>query len=103
VRSAFTALGTNAGGGIAAAAFRQVDGLELTPHPVSRPARWAFSPLDYAAHLLLPDGDHPYGVLKARCGHLLPTVASVYDRPCGRKCLTCEVIFLARCEAPGHV
>ena len=36
--------------------------------PVSRPAQWAFSPLDYAAHLLLCDGDHPVGVLKARCG-----------------------------------
>ncbi|MGH4010376.1 MAG: hypothetical protein ACRDTH_19820 [Pseudonocardiaceae bacterium] len=26
---------------------------------MSRPARWAFSPLDYPAHLLLCDGDHP--------------------------------------------
>ena len=27
------------------------------------------------------EGDHPPGVLKARCGHLLPTTAAVHDRP----------------------
>ncbi len=39
------------------------------PLPLARPrpGRWARSTLDYHAHLLLPDGDHPPGVLKARC------------------------------------
>lgn len=49
---------------------------------MTRPAtaRWALSPLDHRAHLLLPDGGHP-GVLAAYCGHLLPTVATVHDQP----------------------
>ena len=38
---------------------------------MSRLAHWAFSPLDFQAHLLLAEGCHPKGVLKARCGHLL--------------------------------
>ncbi|MGH3710386.1 MAG: hypothetical protein ACRDRQ_20280 [Pseudonocardiaceae bacterium] len=35
-------------------------------------ARWALSPLDCQAHLLVSAGDHPWGVLKARCGEVLP-------------------------------
>jgi hypothetical protein len=38
--------------------------------------RWAFSPLGCAAHLLLIKGDYPFSVLKARCGELLPMVAT---------------------------
>ena len=41
---------------------------------MSRPAHWALSPLDLQAHLLLAEGRHPKGVLKARCGHLLPPI-----------------------------
>jgi hypothetical protein len=48
---------------------------------VSRPARWALSPLDCAAHLLLSDGDHSPGVPKAGCGHLL-AVATCTTTPC---------------------
>ncbi|HZA18055.1 MAG TPA: hypothetical protein VE645_14435 [Pseudonocardiaceae bacterium] len=68
--------------------------------PVSRPAQWAFSPLDYAAHLLLCDRDHPVGVLKARCGHLLPVAAAVLDRPPGRTCPQCALAFLVHSDAP---
>ena len=71
--------------------------------PVSRPAQWAFSPLDYAAHLLLCDGDHPVGVLKARCGLLLPVAAAVLDRPPGRTCPQCALAFLVDSDAPGSV
>jgi hypothetical protein len=45
----------------------------------SRPARWALSPLDCQAHLLVRD--HPPGVLKPRCGEVLPTVAVPAQRP----------------------
>ena len=42
-------------------------------HPqMSGPARWARPPLDYHTHLLLPEGNHPVGVLKAHCGTVLP-------------------------------
>lgn len=45
-------------------------------HPVSGPA-----------HLLLPEGDHPPGVLKARCGAVLPTVVPQHGQlPPGLKC-----------------
>ena len=46
----------------------------------SAASRWALSPLDHKAHLLLPEGGHP-GVLVAYCGHLLPTVATVHGQP----------------------
>jgi hypothetical protein len=68
---------------------------------VTRPARWALSPVDYAAHLL-PDGDQPIGVLKARCGYLLPPVVTEPPNPTGRKCPRCEAIFLADLDAPGR-
>ncbi len=45
--------------------------------PVSRPARWALSSLDYAARLVTPHGDQPHDVLTARCGHPLATAATV--------------------------
>lgn len=63
---------------------------------MSGSARWALSPLDCQAHLLVPAGDHPYGVLKARCGHLLPPKGpSQHERPpCSprRTCPTCREI-----------
>ena len=67
--------------------------------PVSRPARWARSPLDYHAHLLLPEGDHPSGVLKARSGALMITGLTQHDQPVpGLNCERCHLIFLA--DAP---
>jgi hypothetical protein len=65
-------------------------------HPMSSPARWARSPLDYQAHLLLPEGEHPSGVLKARCGALLTTSVTLHDQPLpGLNCQRCHLIFLA--------
>jgi len=62
--------------------------------PVSRPGHWARSPLDYHAHLLLPEGDHPPGVLKTRCGDVMMTNATRHDqRPPGLTCQRC--VFLA--------
>ncbi|MGH3720096.1 MAG: hypothetical protein ACRDRI_14890 [Pseudonocardiaceae bacterium] len=57
---------------------------------------WARSPLDYHAHLLVPDCDHPTGVLQARCGASLPTGVTQHDQlPPGLKCQRCHLIFLA--------
>jgi hypothetical protein len=65
-------------------------------HPVSSPARWARSPLDYHAHLLLPQSEHPSGVLKARCGELLTTGFAQHDQPLpGLNCQRCHLAFLA--------
>ena len=60
--------------------------------PVSRPAQWwALSPLDLRGHLLLPEGCHPQGVLKARCGHLLPMMAMRFAECSGTKCTECHL------------
>jgi hypothetical protein len=60
---------------------------------VSSPARWVLSPMDYQAHLLLPAGDHPRDVLKARCGHLMPVGPSQHEQPPGGStCPTCALI-----------
>jgi hypothetical protein len=60
--------------------------------PMSRPAPWwALSPLDLHGHLLLPEGCHPKGVLKARCGHLLPMMAMRFAEYSGTKCTECHL------------
>jgi hypothetical protein len=69
--------------------------------PANRPARWALSSLDYATHLL-SDGDQPLGVLKARCGHLLPMVAAEHDCPPSQKCQPCALIFRADLDAASY-
>lgn len=67
---------------------------------MTAPARWALSPLDCHAHLLLPQGDHPRGVLKARCSHLLPPMAAVHDHSPARPCPPCELTFHADVDNP---
>jgi hypothetical protein len=65
---------------------------------VSGPGRWAVSILDYRAHLLWPDGHHPRGVLRARCGHALLTTVTPHDQPPpGARCESCRLIFLSLC------
>jgi hypothetical protein len=68
--------------------------------PVRSPARWARSPLDYHAHLLLPQGEHPPGVLKARCGALMLSSTPRHDQPPpGLTCADCHLIFLVDSNA----
>ncbi|MGH3771415.1 MAG: hypothetical protein ACRDRW_08485 [Pseudonocardiaceae bacterium] len=68
--------------------------------PVKNLARWARSPLDYHAHLLLPEGEHPSGVLQARCGDLMITGLTQHDQPPpGLRCERCHLIFLADASA----
>ncbi|MBV9141867.1 MAG: hypothetical protein JO115_13280 [Pseudonocardiales bacterium] len=59
-------------------------------------ARWAYSPLDCQVHLLVPAGDHPWGVLKTRCGEILPPKGPhQHERPpwgAHRTCPTCAQI-----------
>jgi hypothetical protein len=59
---------------------------------VNHPAHWALSPLDLQAHLLLAEGCHPKGVLKARCGHLLPLRARRFAEVSARKCTHCHLM-----------
>jgi hypothetical protein len=62
---------------------------------VSRPAQWALSPLDLQAHLLLAEGCHPKGVLKARYGYLLPLEVMRFAEVSARKCTHCHLVFLS--------
>ena len=62
---------------------------------MNRPAHWALSPLDLQAHLLLPEGCHPKGVFKARCGHLLPLMVMRFAEFSARKCRPCHLMFLS--------
>lgn len=56
--------------------------------------RWAISPTDGRDHSL-PEGDHPPGVLQARCGHLLPLCVEQHDHLPGRQwCVPCMVAHL---------
>ena len=62
---------------------------------MNRPAHWALSPLDLQAHLLLAEGCHPKGVLKARCGHLLPLGVMRFAEVSARKCTDCHLMSLS--------
>ncbi|MGH3721439.1 MAG: hypothetical protein ACRDRI_21835 [Pseudonocardiaceae bacterium] len=72
------------------------------PPALGRPGRWARSPLDYHAHLFLPEGDHPGGVLTARCGAVMITGLTRHDQPLpGLTCEPCRLVFLADSDTPG--
>ena len=71
-------------------------------HPVSRRPGGPF-PLGCATHLLLPTSDHAAGVLKARCGHYVLTVAPLHDDPHSRVVPALSLgIFTAGSDAPGR-
>lgn len=56
--------------------------------------RWARSPVDHHAHLLLPKGEHPEGMLKAQCGTVMITGLTQYGQPpVGLHCPRCHLIF----------
>lgn len=55
---------------------------------------WALSPLDDTAHVIRA-GDQPPRALKARCGHLLPAIATEHPTADGRTCRMCAEILCA--------
>ncbi len=71
------------------------------PGRASGPLRWVLSPLDYRTHVLV-DGDQAVGVVKARCGAVLPVVFPVRDGPSGRPCPPCEVTLRVGVGAAGR-
>jgi hypothetical protein len=62
--------------------------------------QWVLSPLDYRTHVLA-DGDQAVGVVKARCGAVLPVAFPVRDAPSDRPCPPCEVILRVAVDSPG--
>ena len=63
---------------------------------MSPPVRWVLSPVDARVHLVVPAGDLPWGVSKARCGEVLPAGSPHQpERPPWaehRICITCAQI-----------
>lgn len=51
--------------------------------------KWALSILDWRSHAVDEFADHPIGVYKALCGHLLMMVAELADGPGGKPCEAC--------------
>jgi hypothetical protein len=48
--------------------------------PVSAAMKWGLSVLDWRSHAINEHTEHPIGVFKAECGHLLgPSARSVVD------------------------
>jgi hypothetical protein len=66
--------------------------------------RWVLSPVDCRVHLLVPAGDLPWGVLKARCGQMLPSGSPHHERPpwgAHRTCPTCALIAQRPTSVPA--
>jgi hypothetical protein len=53
--------------------------------------KWALSVLDWRDHAINENQDHPIGVLKAECGHLLMLVTPLRETSCGTKCEACAL------------
>lgn len=69
----------------------------LDVDPLTIPPRWALSPLDWHAHAIDADADHPFGLWIARCGHRLLGGTVLHDTPPGSRCPTCT-----RWSQPGR-
>lgn len=61
--------------------------------------KWGLSVLDWQSHAIDERGDHPLGVFKAECGHLLMMVVTLEDQPNGRPCAACASKQLALARA----
>ncbi len=57
--------------------------------------KWGLSPLDWRRHAVDEWADHPIGVYKAQCGHLLLMVTELNTEPAGSRCAACIGVLLA--------
>ncbi|MDQ3274326.1 MAG: hypothetical protein M3Q39_04655 [Actinomycetota bacterium] len=72
---------------------------------LSQPAkgpRWALSVLDFKAHAVDEDDDHPLGVFLAACGHRL-LLGNLHDTPPGGLCPGCSHAVVVRRVVGGAV
>ncbi|MGH3806447.1 MAG: hypothetical protein ACRDRU_07395 [Pseudonocardiaceae bacterium] len=75
--------------------------------------RWGLSVLDWRSHAINEHADHPIGVLKAECGHLLMAecghllmmVTTLHEKPSGVPCEACAALRFdhAMAEIPGRI
>jgi hypothetical protein len=61
--------------------------------------RWGLSVLDWHSHAIDERLDHPIGVYKAQCGHLLMMVVQLHEQPSGKPCETCATLQLELVQA----
>jgi hypothetical protein len=59
--------------------------------------KWELSILDWRDHAIDERRDHPIGVFKAECGHLLMMVTTLRAAPSGTPCQECAAV-----AGPGH-
>lgn len=64
--------------------------------------KWGLSVLDWHSHAIDDLADHPLGVYKAECGHLLMMVVTLHDRPGGSPCEACAALQLDRALIPSQ-
>ncbi len=48
--------------------------------------KWGLSVLDWRSHAVDERAEHPIGVLKAECGHLLMMATALHEKPDGAPC-----------------
>ncbi|MGH3852986.1 MAG: hypothetical protein ACRDR6_05700 [Pseudonocardiaceae bacterium] len=70
------------------------DGAPATPRPAGV-LRWALSVLDFRAHAVDEDDNHPFGVFIAVCGHPL-LLDGLHDEPQGGLCTGCSRAVVRR-------
>ena len=54
--------------------------------------KWELSILDWRDHAIDERRDHPIGVFKAECGHLLMMVTTLRATPSGTPCQACAAV-----------
>ena len=54
--------------------------------------KWGLSILDWRDHAIDERRDHPIGVFKAECGHLLMMVTTLRAAPSGTQCEACAAV-----------
>ena len=66
--------------------------------------RWGLSVLDWRSHASNEPAEHPIGVLRAECGHLLIMVTTLHEKPYGDPCEACAALRFDRAmaEVPGR-
>jgi len=66
--------------------------------------QWAICPADGHTHVLRPVGDHPSGMLRTQCGHLLPQEVTLHEcLPGLLLCVTCLCCYLIPAHARPHL
>jgi hypothetical protein len=79
----------------------------MTDHPATVPGarearpgsvvvKWGLSVLDWRSHAINEHAEHPTGVLKAECGHLLMTVTTLRETPYTAPCEACATLQFDR-------